>query len=71
MPGRYRFHSTRPAPWKRVGVAKVAFTVAVMAVGALSLASAIFLIVELSNPYSGLFRLSPDPVLKTIEALSK
>ena len=21
MPGRYRFHSTRPAPWKRVGVA--------------------------------------------------
>jgi hypothetical protein len=46
-------------------------TVAVMTVGALSLASAIFLIVELSNPYSGLFRLSPDPVLKTIEALSK
>lgn len=46
-------------------------TVVGMAVGALSVASAIFLIVELSNPYSGLLRLSPEPVLKTIEALGK
>jgi hypothetical protein len=46
-------------------------TVTITAIGALSVASAIFLIVELSNPYSGLFRLSPDPVLKTIEALGK
>jgi hypothetical protein len=45
--------------------------VAGLAVGALSVASAIFLIVELSSPYSGLLRLSPEPVLKTIEALGK
>jgi hypothetical protein len=45
--------------------------VAGLAVGALSMASAIFLIVELSNPYSDLLRLSPDPVLKTIEALGR
>jgi hypothetical protein len=42
-----------------------------LAVGALAVASAIFLIVELSSPYSGLLRLSPEPVLKTIEALGK
>ena len=40
-----------------------------LAVGAISVASAIFLIVELSAPYSGLLRLSPTPVLLTIEAL--
>jgi hypothetical protein len=40
-----------------------------LAVGAVSVASAIFLIVELSTPYSGLLRLSPTPVLQTIEAL--
>jgi hypothetical protein len=38
-------------------------------VGALSVASAIFLIVELSAPYSGLLRLSPEPVVKTLQAL--
>jgi hypothetical protein len=42
-----------------------------LAVGAVSVASAIFLIVELSSPYSGLLRLSPSPVLETIEALGK
>ncbi|HME26114.1 MAG TPA: hypothetical protein VKI44_33085 [Acetobacteraceae bacterium] len=41
-----------------------------LAVGAASVVSAIFLIVELSTPYSGLLRLSPTPVLQTIEALS-
>jgi hypothetical protein len=46
-------------------------SVAGLAVGAVSVASAIFLIVELSTPYSGLLRLSPTPVLQTIEALSK
>jgi hypothetical protein len=40
-----------------------------LAVGAVSVASAIFLIVELSTPYSGLLRLSPAPVRQTIEAL--
>jgi hypothetical protein len=42
-----------------------------LAVGAVSVASAIFLIVELSTPYSGLLRLSPTPVLQTIEVLGK
>lgn len=42
-----------------------------LAVGAVSVASAIFLIVELSTPYSGLLRLSPTPVLQTIAGLSK
>ncbi|HME28055.1 MAG TPA: hypothetical protein VKI44_43165 [Acetobacteraceae bacterium] len=42
-----------------------------LAVGAISVAAAIFLIVELSTPYSGLLRLSPTPVLQTIEALGK
>jgi hypothetical protein len=46
-------------------------TVVGLAVGALAVASAIFLIVELSTPYSGLLRLSPEPVLNTIEALGK
>jgi hypothetical protein len=45
--------------------------VAGLAVGAVSVASAIFLIVELSRPYSGLLRLSPDPVLKAIDALGR
>jgi len=44
-------------------------SVAGLAVGAISVASAIFLIVELSDPYSGVFRLSPAPVLQTIEAI--
>ena len=42
-----------------------------LAVGAVSVASAIFLIVELSTPYSGLLRLPPTPVLQTIAALGK
>jgi hypothetical protein len=40
-----------------------------MAVGALSVASAIFLIMELSTPYDGLIMLSPAPILQTIAAL--
>jgi hypothetical protein len=42
-----------------------------LGVGAMSVASAIFLIVELSTPYSGMLRLSPDPVLQTIAVLAK
>ena len=30
MPGRYRFHSTRPAPWKRVSVASTSSPRAVL-----------------------------------------
>jgi hypothetical protein len=43
--------------------------VATLALGAVAVASAIFLILELSQPYSGLFRLSPAGVLETIQAL--
>ena len=42
-----------------------------LGVGAVSVASALFLIVELSTPYSGLLRLSPAPVLQTIDRLGK
>ena len=34
-------------------------------------AAAIFLIVELSTPYSGLLRLSPTPVLQAIDRLGR
>jgi hypothetical protein len=42
-----------------------------MAVGAMSVASAIFLIMELSTPYDGIIMLSPDPIVQTIGALGK
>jgi hypothetical protein len=45
--------------------------VAALGVGAVSVASAIFLIVELSTPYSGMLRLSPAPVLQTLEVLNR
>ena len=37
--------------------------------GAITVASAIFIIVQLSNPYSGALKLSAAPVTETIEAL--
>jgi hypothetical protein len=43
--------------------------VATLALGAIAVASAIFLILELSQPYSGLFRLPPAGVIETIQAL--
>jgi hypothetical protein len=42
-----------------------------LGVGAVSVASAIFLIVELSGPYSGLLTLSPEPILKTMAAIEQ
>jgi hypothetical protein len=42
-----------------------------LAFGAITIASAIFLIVQLSSPYSGAFKLSPAPVTDTIEALGE
>jgi hypothetical protein len=50
------------APLNRVGVAG-------LAVGAVTVASALFLIVELSDPYTGLLRLSPRPIIQTFKAL--
>jgi len=43
--------------------------VAAFGFGAITIASAIFIIVQLSNPYSGAFKLSAAPVSITIEAL--
>ena len=40
-----------------------------LAMGSLAVASAIFLIVELSQPYSGLFRIPPYGLIQAIEAL--
>jgi hypothetical protein len=43
--------------------------VATLALGAIAVVSAIFLILELSQPYAGLFRLPPAAVIETIQAL--
>ena len=40
-----------------------------MALGAIAVGSAIFLIVELTNPYAGLIKLSPGAIVETIDAL--
>ncbi|RBP11355.1 uncharacterized protein DUF4239 [Roseiarcus fermentans] len=43
--------------------------IAALGFGALTIGSALFVIVELSDPFSGTFRLSAAPVQQTIEAL--
>ncbi len=48
-----------------------ATTLAALAFGALAVASAIFLILELSQPYTGLFRTSPAALEQTIDAIDK
>ena len=40
-----------------------------VALGAVAVASAIFLIIEMSNPFVGLIKLSPGPMVETIQAL--
>jgi hypothetical protein len=46
-----------------------ATVVATLACGADAVASAILLIIELSHPYSGWFRLPPGALIETIKAL--
>ncbi len=41
-----------------------------LALGAIAVASAILIIIELSAPYSGLFKLPPGAMIETIQALS-
>jgi hypothetical protein len=48
-----------------------ATTLAAMALGAFAVGSAIFLILELSEPYTGLFRISPAALEQTIEAIDR
>ena len=47
-----------------------ATTVTALGFGAFAVASAIFLILDLSEPYRGLFRVPPAALLQTIEALN-
>jgi hypothetical protein len=46
-------------------------SVVAMAVGALAVASAVLLILDLSNPYSGVFRASPAPLEQALAVMSK
>ena len=46
-------------------------TIAALALGAASVASAMFLILDLSQPYSGLFRIPPAAMEQTLEAIDK
>lgn len=39
-----------------------------LALGAMAIASSIYVISDLISPYSGLFRVSPEPVLVALEA---
>lgn len=46
-------------------------TMAALAFGAFTVGSAIFLILELSQPYTGIFRISPAAIEQTIDAIAK
>ena len=46
-------------------------TIVALALGALSVASAMFLILDMSQPYSGLFRIPSSAMEQTIEAIDK
>jgi hypothetical protein len=46
-------------------------TIAALAFGAISVASAMFLILDLTQPYSGVFRVSPLAIQQTLEAIDK
>ena len=47
-----------------------ATVVTALGLGAVAVASAIFIIIELSQPYAGLFKLPPGAMIETIQALS-
>ena len=46
-------------------------TVGALAFGALAVGSGVFLILELSQPYTGLFRISPAALEQTVDAIDK
>lgn len=48
-----------------------ATTIGALAFGAFAVGSAIFLILELSQPYTGLFRISPAALEQTIDSIDK
>lgn len=45
--------------------------VVAMAIGAIAVSTAVFLVVDLSRPYSGLFRVSPAPVTGVLHEMEK
>jgi len=48
-----------------------ATTIGALAFGALAVGTAIFLILELSQPYTGLFKISPAALEQTIDTIDK
>jgi hypothetical protein len=44
-------------------------SIAIAIVGALAVASAFYLIIDLSNPYSGIFRISPAPIEQVLDVM--
>jgi hypothetical protein len=46
-------------------------TVVAIAVGAMAVAAAVYLVLDLSQPYSGLFQVSPAPLQQVLEQISK
>ncbi len=48
-----------------------ATTIAALAFGALAVGSGIFLILELSQPYTGLFKISPAALQETVDTIDK
>jgi hypothetical protein len=46
-------------------------TIIALALGAISVASAMFLILDLTQPYSGLFRVPPSAIQQTLQAIDK
>jgi hypothetical protein len=44
---------------------------AALAVGAIAVGTAVYLLIDLSHPYSGLFQVSSDPIRQTLEFMGK
>lgn len=48
-----------------------AMSYVVLAIGAMSIASAIYIITDLASPYSGLFQVSPAPIVDVLRAVDE
>jgi Protein of unknown function (DUF4239) len=51
--------------------AKSLDALAALAVGAIAVGTAVYLLIDLSHPYSGLFQVSSDPITQTLEFMGK
>ena len=63
MPGGVGGVASRGVPLSR--------SIRTLALGAISVASAMFLILDLTQPYSGLFRVPPSAIQQTLEAIER